>query len=463
MKYKYVIFSIFIVIFLCALIYVFLPPKIIIKNEEAYVGTKYNPDYEVTRLGLNYTNKTKIQNKVNHKKLGTYNVIFNTKIGFKNHKQIKKIKVVDTIFPSIVLNGKDETYVCPNTQYKDENAKAFDNYDGDLTSKIKAQLQEDKVIYSVEDSSKNKTNKTRKLIYEDITKPEIKLKGENNITIYSGDTYNEAGVIATDNCDGDITNKVVTSGKVDTEKLGTYNLTYSILDSHNNSNEVTRTVKVVTRPITYYNSPGKSGTIYLTFDDGPLQGTTNVILDILKEEGIKATFFVTRNGPDNLIKREYDEGHTVALHTWSHDYGTCYSSVDAYFNDLNKISDRVKRITGTESKIIRFPGGSSNTVSRRYSPGIMSTLSKEVEKRGYVYFDWNISSGDAGGTTSASGVYNNVIRNLSRSRANIILMHDIKTYTRDAIRNIIKYGKQNGYTFDRITTNTAAYHQKINN
>lgn len=461
MKYKYVVISIFIIIFLCALIYAFLPPKITIENKEANIGTKYIPNYKVTRFNIDYKDKTKVKGNINHKKLGTYNLTFYTKIGFRNHKQTREIKVVDKVFPSIVLNGKDETYVCPNTEYKNENAKAFDNYDGNLTDKIKSEIKENKVIYSVKDSSNNKTKKTRKLIFEDITKPEITLKGENNLTIYNGDTYNDLGVTAIDNCDGDITNKVVTSGKVDTSKLGTYTLTYSVLDSHNNQNEITRTVKVITRPIN--NSPGKGGTIYLTFDDGPLEGTTNIILDILKEEGVKATFFVTKNGPDYLIKREHDEGHTVALHTWSHDYKTCYSSPDGYFNDLNQISNRVKRITGVESKIIRFPGGSSNTVSKKYSPGIMSTLTKEVERRGYVYFDWNISSGDAGQTTAASGVYNNVTKNLSRNRANIILMHDIKTYTRDAIRNIIKYGKQNGYTFDRLTTNVAAYHQKVNN
>ena len=462
MKYKYVVLSVFIIVFLSALIYVFVPPKIVVENTEAYIGTKYNANYDVTRFGLNYKNKTKIKNKINYKKLGTYNLVFDTQIGFKNHHQVKKIEVLDKEFPQIVLIGKEKTYICPNTEYTDENAKAYDNYDGDLTKNIKSKIAKNKVVYSVNDSSGNKTKKTRKLIYDDITKPELTLKGSSETTTYLNEKYNDAGVIAKDNCDGDITSKVVTSGNVDTSKLGTYTLTYSVLDTHNNSSDITRTIKVIPKPVNY-NSPGKGGVIYLTFDDGPLQGTTNIILDILKEEGVKATFFVTKNGPDNLIKREFDEGHAVALHTWSHDYQTVYSSVDGYFNDLGKIADRVKRITGVDSKIIRFPGGSSNTVSRKYSPGIMSKLSKEVENRGYVYFDWNISSGDAGQTTAASGVYNNVIKNLSHSRANIVLMHDIKTYTRDAVRNIIKYGKENGYTFDKLTTDTATYHQKVNN
>ena len=461
MRYKYVIFSIFILIFLLSLFYVFIPPKIVIKNPDAYVGTKYSADYDVTRFGLNYKKETKVKGKINYKKLGSYDLVFDTKIGFKNHRQIMKVSVLDTEFPQIVLNGEYDTYVFPNTEYKDEKALAYDNYDGDLTDKVKSDIHENKVIYSVKDSSGNKTKKKRKLIYGDITKPEIALKGQKEAVVFSGDAYNDEGAIAKDNCDGDITNKIVTSGSVDTSKLGTYTLTYSVIDSHNNSNDVKRIVRVITKPVN--NSAGKGGVIYLTFDDGPLQGTTNVILDVLKEEGVKATFFVTKNGPDNLIKREFDEGHTVALHTWSHDYQTVYSSVDGYFADLGKISDRVKRITGVESKIIRFPGGASNTISKKYSPGIMSKLTKEVSNRGYVYFDWNISSGDAGQTTASDGVYNNVTKNLSRSRANIVLMHDIKTYTRDAVRNIIKYGKENGYAFDRLTMDTASYHQNVNN
>ena len=117
-----------------------------------------------------------------------------------------------------------------------------------------------------------------------------------------------------------------------------------------------------------------------------------------------------------------------------------------------------------ESKIIRFPGGSSNTVSRKYSSGIMSYLTSEVLKRGYRYYDWNVSSGDAaGGSPTASMIYDNVVSNLSKNRVNMVLMHDIKTYTRDALRDIIRYGKENGYVFDKITQNTEMITQRVNN
>ena len=216
----------------------------------------------------------------------------------------------------------------------------------------------------------------------------------------------------------------------------------------------TRTVKVV----------DNKGVIYLTFDDGPSAATTGDILDILKAEGVQATFFVTCSGPDSLIKREYDEGHAIGLHTASHNYALVYSSVTNYFNDLNRVSARVKSITGFDSKIIRFPGGSSNTISRHYSSGIMSTLTKEVVNRGYRYFDWNVSSGDAeAANPPVARIISNTEAGLSHNRFNMVLMHDIKGHTRDALKTIIEWAKSNGYTFSKITDTTPMITQHVNN
>ena len=129
---------------------------------------------------------------------------------------------------------------------------------------------------------------------------------------------------------------------------------------------------------------------------------------------------------------------------------------------MNTVGDRVTRITGKKSTLLRFPGGVSNTVSRKYKSGIMTQLAKEVEAQGYAYFDWNISSGDAGGTTDPNVEYKNVINSLSKKRGNVILMHDIKKHTSLAIENIVKYGLDNGYTF-KVLTNDVVCHQRINN
>lgn len=205
------------------------------------------------------------------------------------------------------------------------------------------------------------------------------------------------------------------------------------------------------------------GVIYLTFDDGPSE-YTNSLLDTLNKYDVKATFFVTGFGDDAVIKREYDEGHTVALHTLSHNYAHIYANLDNYFGDLAGISNRVKNITGVESKILRFPGGSSNTVSRRYDgkTRIMSTLTREVEARGYHYFDWNVDSDDAGRAKDAGTVYNNVISRLHDGQ-NVILQHDVKPYSVEAVGAIIEYALSNNYVFDTISMETPVVHHSVNN
>lgn len=205
------------------------------------------------------------------------------------------------------------------------------------------------------------------------------------------------------------------------------------------------------------------GVIYLTFDDGPGADTAR-LLDILKAKDVKATFFVTGVGDDALIKREYDEGHTVGLHSFTHRYNVIYTSVAAYFDDLNQVATRVKNITGEDAKLIRFPGGSSNTVSARYDGGarIMSTLVNEVQNRGYQYFDWNISSGDAGGANTADEVFVNVAAHLKEG-PNVVLQHDIKSYSVDAVERIIDHGLSNGYIFMPLTTSSPVTHHNVNN
>ena len=470
MKKKYVIGIIVVIVLLIigTIFFLFSPPEFKLSKGdtiELKYGEKYkDPGYKITKFGKDYTKNVKIKNEINPKKLGTYKITYEVKINGITFKKIRKVKLIDEEKPVITLTGNENISICPNAEYKEEGYIATDNYDGDITKKVKVTTKDNIITYSVKDSSGNKAEITRTITKEDKIAPTITLKGNKSITLYLGNTWTDPGYTATDNCDNDITSSVVKTGSVNSNKLGTYKITYTVKDSSGNQTVEERTVKVTSRPINNTSSSSANkGVIYLTFDDGPKQGTTNVILDILKEENVPATFFVTNSGPDSLIKREYDEGHTVGLHTASHNYATVYKSVDSYYNDLLQVQNRVKRITGYESKIIRFPGGSSNTISKKYSKGIMTTLTKDVVNKGYHYFDWNITSGDAGETTSSSGVYNNVIKYLSKNKSNMILMHDIKPYTRDALRNIIRYGKNNGYTFAKITMSTPMVTHHVNN
>lgn len=420
-----------------------------------YLEEYKEPGYSAYFLHEDVTSDVKVKNNINSKKLGNYKVKYSVDISGLKKEVVRNVKVTDKSAPVINLVSNEDISVCPEKKYAGEEYSAIDNYDGDITSSVVVENEDNKITYSVSDKHGNKTTLSRNIIYEDKETPVITLNGSDKIYIFIGEVYNDPGVSVSDNCD-DLNDSVVVNGNVDVNTLGSYELTYSVTDNAGNSASTKRTVIVSER--------NKNGTIYLTFDDGPKRGTTDVILDILKEEGVEATFFVTNTGPDDLIKRAYDEGHTIALHTATHNYAIVYASVNSYFNDLNIISERVKRITGEESKIIRFPGGSSNTISRRYSPGIMTTLTGEVLNRGYRYYDWNISSGDAaGGNPTPDEIANNVIRNLSKNKVNMVLMHDIKTYTRDGLRSIIRYGKENGYTFEKITMSTEMVTQRVNN
>lgn len=460
-KYNYVVWGIIIVlIFVAYFIYQFLllpqinlngKKKVVLNYKDKYVESGYKASF----MGNDITDDVKVSGKVNTKKIGIYKITYKVKVNGFSKKVVRKVEIKDDKSPKIDITD-DTMFVCPGSDVKIGKVKVIDNYDGDISKKLKVDIKKEKVIYKVKDSSGNKKKIVKPVKFMDIEKPVIKLKEGKEVSSYLNEEYIDAGYEVSDNCDNKLNKKVTIDGKVNINKLGTYVLTYYVVDNSGNVGKIQRKVNVIKKD--------EKGVVYLTFDDGPKEGVTNVILDILKEEGIKATFFVTSRGPDELIKRAYDEGHTIALHTSSHDYSRVYSSVDNYFKDLQEVSDRVERITGKKSKIIRFPGGSSNTISRRYSNGIMSTLTKEVIDRGYKYYDWNISSGDAEiGTESAAEVRDNVINNLSKDRVNMVLLHDIKEYTRDSLREIIKYGKDNGYTFDKITMKSNMITQRVNN
>ena len=457
---SFIIWSINLVLFFffMLLINYYLFPRIELKGDSEVI-LNYREEYKEAGykaifLNDDITENVKVEGDVNSKKLGEYKITYEVKRGILKREAVRNVFVKDIEKPKLKVR-RDDLYLCPGSKIVPEEVEASDNYDGDLSSKVKNEIGEDYIKYYVVDSSGNKKSITRKVLFKDIEKPLIQLNGSEDIYLFTNDVYNDDGVIVTDNCDEDIQNKVEIEGSVDTSLIGDNEIIYKVKDSSGNEASVARRVHVSERAV--------NGSVYLTFDDGPNEGTTNVILDILKEEGVKATFFVTNNGPDYLIKRIVDEGHTIALHTATHDYSIVYASVDAYFNDLYSVQQRVKNITGVESHFIRFPGGSSNTVSRRYSEGIMTTLTQEVVNRGFKYYDWNISSGDAGSTTDPNQVYLNVINGLRRDRMNMVLMHDIKPYTRDAIRNIIRYCKDNGYSIVPITDGTEMVTQRVNN
>lgn len=307
----------------------------------------------------------------------------------------------------------------------------------------------------------------------DTTVPVIRLQGVNEITLPANTKYTEPGYIATDDQDGDITSKVEVTRKKVADR--TYEVYYNVSDSAGNkAKTVTRRVLVEvakeekqTESQENKDNKNKAGVIYLTFDDGPSLDITPKVLDVLKEENIKATFFILNYGEskEELVKRIVDEGHTIGIHGYSHEYKDIYTSDEAYMNNITKLQDKIKLTTGITTKYTRFPGGSSNTISRKYSVGIMSRLTKRILEEGYKYYDWNVSVEDAGSSKTEEDVYNRYVNELRSSRANIVLMHDFSNNnkTLNALRDMIHYGKENGYTFEKIDDNTPMITHGVNN
>ena len=464
--HKKLIAIICIILFNIVLLAYLIVPRILDKDLKEYIEIDYNEQFDYNGGTLVYGSILNhkelvpdVYGNVDSSKIGEYSITYKYANGFGFEQTVK---VVDRKKPVINIEN-DVIELCPNGKIKkDIKMKAYDEYDGDLTDKIELKMDNGNYYLEVHDLSDNMgiMDLNPKIIDD---KPTITLIGNKKITLNVGDKYTDKGVKVEDDCDENI--EVNTSGTVNTSKEGTYTLTYSAKDSSDNETKVTRTVvveKLVKRSASEPKVLVGKKIIYLTFDDGPSKHTSR-LLDVLKKYNVKATFFVTGYGSDAMIKREYQEGHTIALHTYTHQW-SIYKTEDTYFADLNKIKNRVKRITGHEPKFIRFAGGSSNTVSRKYDGGshIMSRLVVAVEKQGYKYFDWNVTSGDAGATKDTNQVYKNVIKGLKKNYS-IVLQHDSKGYSVDAVERIIKYGLDNGFTFKPIDDDTPVVHHHVNN
>ena len=179
--------------------------------------------------------------------------------------------------------------------------------------------------------------------------------------------------------------------------------------------------------------------VYLTFDDGP-SSNTDQILDILKDYDVKATFFVVGKTDERSVKayqRIVEEGHTLAMHSYSHRYDEIYESKEAFARDLNSLQEYLYEITGVWPRIYRFPGGSSNTVSKVD----MQELIEYLTDIGITYFDWNVASGDAvSRTLPAETIVNNCLSGIEKQKESVILMHDAsnKGTTIEALPRIIE-------------------------
>ena len=372
----------------------------------------------------------------------------------------RSVHILDTVPPVLVLKEAQEEYI-PGEPFTEPGYEATDNHDGDLTDRVVRTEKAGKILYAVTDLSGNPAVITREVPGFDPKPPVITLEGGEDYRIRVGTVYREPGYTASDNLDGDLTELVSVEGEADWLTPGSYPITYRVCDSGGNEMVLTRTVTVeaAQMPDTEYPN-GK--VIYLTFDDGPGIHTQQ-LLDVLDAYGAKATFFVVDTGYDSMMKEIVRRGHSIGIHSISHDYGEIYASPEAFFEDLYGMQEIIYRNTGVRTTLIRFPGGSSNTISRRYSPGIMSTLARAVQDAGFQYFDWNVSSGDAGETTKTDEVYDFVIQGVQQHRVSVVLQHDIHYYSVAAVEKILRWGNRNGYRFLALRENSPGFHQDILN
>ncbi len=194
--------------------------------------------------------------------------------------------------------------------------------------------------------------------------------------------------------------------------------------------------------------------VFLTFDDGPTQAVTPYILDLLKKEEIKATFFVLGNrakANPELIRREFEEGHYIANHGYTHKYSQIYQNNQTVIDEYNYTEQCIQEALGNpdyHSKVFRFPGGSQGG----YYNAIKKEAKQYLRQNGIVSLDWNCLSKDAEGAKTKEELLQNVINTMGQKQSVVILMHDAadKILTYETLPDVIQYLRNNDYEFKTL-------------
>ena len=409
-----------------------------------YGGVFVDPGVQIVRTGkifkfMNQTETVYAQEQMTTDTIGKFKIHYSVVNDGEELKFERIVNVLDTTAPTITVTAPENVEGGSwMNGYSEPEVSAFDLVDGDLSDRVQVTHMDGKVVYSVTDEHGNEAVLERTPPQGSVS-PEILLTGGSNYTCPAAMDWVEPGWSVTDSDGTDLSELVQVSGRVVPYKLGDYTINYQLSNGRGDTLRATRTVHVVAAERKETVIPEQK-TIYLTFDDGP-GPYTDELLDLLARYDVKVTFFITGNYPDyfDCIKRAYDEGHTVAVHTYSHNYRKIYGSVQAYFDDFKACEELIYEYTGSYTKLFRFPGGSSNTVSS-FNPGIMGALATYMRDMGYYYFDWSVSSGDAKTVEIPTyDVYRNVINGCAQS--------DVKGFSVAAVESIIRWGQENGYQF----------------
>ena len=403
--------------------------------------------------------EVRVEGQIDATKLGKQTITYSVNFHGVKAEKVRTVHVVDTTAPIIELVSIPGHFTVNGEEYEEEGYKAFDACDGDLTDQVQRRVEGNTVIYTVTDSSGNRAQVRRDIRYGDKDAPVLTLKGDSSISLKAGSEWDEPGYTAMDKAEGDLTKRVTISGQVNVYVPGTYELVYRVTDSFGNVATAKRTVQITgLRQPDIVKPDGK--VIYLTFDDGPSKYTPE-LLSILKKYNVKAMFFVINSDRLDLLDDIAAGGHTIGIHSKSHRYENIYASEENFFADLYAMQDIIYKYTGIRPSVMRFPGGSSNRVSKKYNLGIMTRLIQAVQAQGFQFFDWNVDSDDAGEATTADQVFENVTKGVKNKQYSVVLQHDTQDFSIDAVERIIVWGLSNGYSFLPLKPNSPQCHHNF--
>lgn len=463
---KKVFFYTFVFCLIVLIVYLFLQPRITFVNKEIHLALyqEVEPLQYIEKLSHIEEDEIKIDNQVDNSQLGQYKIVYSY-----HQKVFTLIVYVDDMLPP-QFETQNKTILKDETISAKELVKNIRD-----DSKTEVYFQQNytfhevktyKVVVVVEDSYGNKSEKSAYVQVQAKDEQPPVVSGLTPITLLIGDEIDlKKDVIVKDDHD-DSPVLTIDDSKLNIRKIGEYEVYYHVKDQSGNEDTFIRKIEVLSQ---YDNrealNDGKK-TCYLTFDDGP-SSNTKEILEILDQYHIKATFFVTGTSPKDFhyIKEAYQKGHTIGLHTYSHDYEYIYSSLKNYISDLNKIKDVVYQQIGKNVNFIRFPGGSSNLVSKKYNDGIMTRLTKKVIDLGYQYYDWTSINGDGEGIKTVDGLKKKAIEEIGNREDIMFLMHDSGTQenTVKALPDILDYLIEQGYVFQVLDETSPTFHHHVQN
>ena len=423
-----------------------------------------NPLQYIQKLSHIEIDDIQVDNQVDNGKLGKYQIHYS----YQQKTYSLTVYIDDMLAPQFDVQNK--TILKNETVKPEELVKNIQDDSDTKVYFVEEYIFDEEKTYQVgvvvEDSYGNKTEKNAYIQVQNQDKQPPIVTGLTPITLLIGDEIDlKKDVVVKDDHD-ESPLLTIDDSKLNIRQMGEYEVYYHVKDASGNEDTLIRKVEVLSQ---YDNREAlKDGikTCYLTFDDGP-SSNTKEILDILDQYHIKATFFVTGTSPKDFhyIKEAYQKGHIIGLHTYSHDYEYIYSSLKNYISDLNKIKDVVYQQIGKNVDLIRFPGGSSNLVSKKYNEGIMTRLTKKVIDLGYQYYDWTSINGDGEGIKTVDGLIKKAKEEIGEQEDIMFLMHDSGTQenTVKALPAILDYLIEQGYVFQILDETSPTFHHHVQN